>query len=49
MAISPWAKFTIPVVRKISTSASASAPYREPVAMPSTIVSMNSATAQTPR
>jgi len=49
MAISPWAKFTMPVVRKISTSASASAPYSEPVAMPSTIVSMNSATAQTPR
>ena len=49
MAISPWAKFTIPVVRKISTSASASAPYREPMAMPSTTVSMNSVTAQTPR
>ena len=26
IAISPWAKFTIPVVRKISTTASASAP-----------------------
>ena len=26
IAISPWAKFTIPVERKISTSASASAP-----------------------